>query len=311
MTDRGPSYWVHQFGRTELPVLSATVEELERLRADSDNVSPQKVSAIVLRDPLMTFKVLKYLQERRHRSQMVDITTIAHALMMVGIDPFLSQFTRQPILQSWLAHDPESLEGALTVISRARHAGIYARDWAVMRHDIEVDEVIIAALLHDLAELLLWCWAPRLARLIDKLKIDQQMRSEAAQRAVLGFPLIALQLELAREWRLPKLLCGLMDVRHAATPRGLNVSLAVAVSRHSAVTWEDPALPDDFEGIARLLGLTPGQARARVMRLAADAAEQETRYGLIPAGARGSASTPEPGSSVSQPSAAQAREGRA
>jgi HD-like signal output (HDOD) protein len=279
MTDRGPSYWVHQFGRTELPVLSATVEELDRLRADSDNVSPQNVSAVVLRDPLMTFKVLKYLQERRHRSQMVDITTIAHALMMVGIDPFLAQFTRQPILQTWLAHDPESLEGALTVISRARHAGIYARDWAVLRHDIEVDEVIIAALLHDLAELLLWCWAPRLARLIDKLKIDQQMRSEAAQRAVLGFPLIALQLELAREWRLPKLLCGLMDVRHAATPRGLNVSLAVAVARHSAVTWDDPALPDDFEGIARLLGLTPGQARARVMRLAAEAAEQENRYG--------------------------------
>jgi HD-like signal output (HDOD) protein len=276
---------VHQFGRTELPVLSATVDELERLRAASDDVSPQRVSAVVLRDPLMTFKVLKYIQERRHR-KMVDITTIAHALMMVGLDPFLAHFTCQPILQSWLAHDPESLNGALTVISRARHAGIYARDWAVLRHDIEVDEVIIAALLHDLAELLLWCWAPRLARLIDKLKQKEQMRSDAAQRAVLGFPLIALQLELAREWGLPKLLCGLMDVRHAATPRGLNVSLAVAVARHSANGWDDAALPDDFNAIGKLLGLTPGQARARVMRLAAEAAERENWYGLIPPGAR-------------------------
>ncbi len=286
MTERGPSYWVHQFGRTELPVLSATVEELERLSSDSDNVSPQRISGVVLRDPLMTFKVLRYIQERRHRSQMVDITTIAHALMMVGIDPFLTHFTRQPILQSFLAQDPDSLRGALSVISRARHAGIYARDWAVLRHDIEVDEVIIAALLHDLAELLLWCWAPRLARLIEKLKQEQQLRSEAAQRAVLGFPLIALQLELAREWQLPKLLCGLMDVRHAATPRGLNVSLAVAVSRHSAASWHDAALPDDFEAIGRLLSLTSGQARERVMRLAAQAAERENWYGLIPPGAR-------------------------
>jgi HD-like signal output (HDOD) protein len=217
---------------------------------------------------------------------MVDITTIAHALMMVGIDPFMAHFTCQPIVQSWLAHDPDSLQGALTVISRARHAGIYARDWAVIRHDIEVDEVIIAALLHDLAELLLWCWAPRLARLIEKLKQEQQMRSEAAQRAVLGFPLIALQLELAREWQLPKLLCGLMDVRHAATPRGLNVSLAVAVARHSANGWDDAALPDDFAAIGRLLNLTMGQARARVMRLAAEAAERENWYGLTPPGAR-------------------------
>jgi HD-like signal output (HDOD) protein len=204
--------------------------------------------------------------------------------MMVGIDPFLAQFTHQPILQAWLAHDPDSLRGALAVISRARHAGIYARDWAVLRHDIEVDEVIIAALLHDLAELLLWCWAPRLARLIERLKQMRQMRSEAAQRDVLGFPLIALQLELAREWQLPKRLCGLMDVRHASTPRGLNVSLAVAVARHSANGWHDAALPDDFEAIGRLLGLTAGVARGRVMRLAAQAAETEKWYGLAPPG---------------------------
>jgi HD-like signal output (HDOD) protein len=266
-------------------VLSGTIEELERLRGDTDDVSPQGVSAIVLRDPLMTFKVLKYLQERRHRSQMVDITTISHALMMVGIDPFLSHFTRQPILQTWLAQDEDSLHGAMTVISRARHAGIYARDWATLRHDIEIDEVVIAALLHDISELLLWCWAPRLARLIEKLKHEDHIRSEAAQRAVLGFPLIALQLELAREWQLPKLLCGLMDVRNAATPRGLNVSLAVAVARHSGNGWNDAALPDDYEAIGRLLNTSPDLARERVMRVAAQAAQRENWYGLTPPGA--------------------------
>jgi hypothetical protein len=64
------------------------------------------------------------------------------------------------------------------------------------------------------------------------------------------------------------------------------VSLAVAVSRHSALSWDDAALPDDFEAIGRLLGLTPGQARERVMRVAAQAAERENWYGLIPPGAR-------------------------
>jgi hypothetical protein len=77
-----------------------------------------------------------------------------------------------------------------------------------------------------------------------------------------------------------------MDVRHAATPRGLNVSLAVAVARHSAISWDDAALPDDFEAIGRLLGLSPGQARERVMRLAARAAGRENWYGLTPPGAR-------------------------
>jgi len=282
MSERGPSYWVHQFGRNELPVLSRTVEELERLRADPDNLTPQRISAVVLHDPLMTFKVLRYIQERRHRSQMVDITTISHALMMVGTDPFMRQFTRQQTLQSWLAQDRDSLAGALAVISRARHAAMFAKDWALIRHDIEVDEVIIAALLHDLSELLLWCWAPRLSRLIEKLKRDSGMRSEAAQRAILGFPLIALQMELAREWQLPRLLCGLMDVRHAASPRGLNVSLAVAVARHSANGWGDAALPDDFEAIGKLLGMSALQARQRVVHAATRVAEEDEWYGLPP-----------------------------
>ena len=100
MSERGPSYWVQQFGRNELPVLARTVEELERLRADADNLTPQRISALVLHDPLMTFKVLRYIQERRHRSQMVDITTISHALMMIGTDPFLGHFTHQRCDQS-------------------------------------------------------------------------------------------------------------------------------------------------------------------------------------------------------------------
>src|SRR6478672_10841529 len=282
MSERGPSYWVQQFGRNELPVLARTVEELERLRADADNLTPQRISALVLHDPLMTFKVLRYIQERRHRSQMVDITTISHALMMIGTDPFLGHFTHQQTLQSWLSQDRDALGGALTVIARARHAAIYARDWAMARHDIEIDEVTIAALLHDLSELLLWCWAPRLARLIEKLKRQSGMRSEAAQRAVLGFPLIALQLDLARSWQLPKLLCGLMDVRHAASPRGLNVSLAVAVARHSANGWADAALPDDFEAIGKLLGTSALQARQRVVHVATRVAEEDEWYGLPP-----------------------------
>ena len=89
------------------------------------------------------------------------------------------------------------------------------------------------------------------------------MRSEAVQREILGFPMIALQLELAHAWQFPELLCGLMDERHAAmTPRSLNVSLAVAVPRHSAHGWEDAALPDDFAAIGRLIGLPSPDGRA-------------------------------------------------
>lgn len=280
---REPAQWVQEFGRRELPVLARMIDELAAMHADVDNVSTQQLAELVMHDPLMTFKVLRYIQQRRHRSQRVDVTTIAHALMMLGLNPLFTHFLGQETLQSRLGHHPAALDGALAVVSRARHAALYARDWAALRHDIEIDEVTTAALLHDFAELLLWACAPQQAMLIQELQQDHHMRSEAAQRAVLGFPLIDLQLELAREWQLPGLLCELMDERQANRPRALNVSLAVAVARHSAHGWDDAALPDDFTAIGRLLGISPAAARDRVVKVAVKAAQDWEWYGVPPA----------------------------
>ena len=281
-----PADWLALFGRAELPVLERTVQELELIRADADRVSTQHVADVVMHDPFMTFKMLRYIQQRPRRSRLMDVTTIAHSLMMLGMNPFLEHFSQEETLQSRLAGNPAALEGALTVISRARHAALYARDWAAVRHDIEVDEVTTAALLHDFAELLLWCCAPDTAMRIQSLVRDQHLRSEAAQRQVLGFPLIALQIELAHQWQLPDLLCDLMDERHAHTPRALNVSLAVAVARHSANGWDDAALPDDFAAVGRLIGGGLQGVRDRVIKVAVKAAADWEWYGVPPAAAK-------------------------
>lgn len=53
-----------------------------------------------------------------------------------------------------------ALLGVLQIIRRAQRAADYAQDWAIWRHDINMEEVRIAALLHDLAEILVWCSAP-------------------------------------------------------------------------------------------------------------------------------------------------------
>jgi HD-like signal output (HDOD) protein len=282
MRTRTPEAWVAELGKTELPVLARTIAEVQRIGEDADNVSMPRVADLVMHDPLMTFKVLRYIQQRRRKSQVVDVTTIAHSLMMLGINPFLSHFAEQEPLEVRLAGNPVALHGARSVISRARHAALYARDWAVLRHDIEIDEVTTAALLHDLAELLLWCCVPGVAIHMQDLQRALQMRSEAVQREVLGFPMIKLQLELAHAWQLPELLCQLMDERNAITPRSLNVSLAVALARHSAHGWDDAALPDDYAAIGRLIGLSPDGARERILKIAERAAADSDWYGITP-----------------------------
>ncbi|MFC5302616.1 HDOD domain-containing protein [Azospira restricta] len=248
--------WVLFFSGAELPVLRHTVRQLDELRANIDRVNGREISRVVLQDPLMTVKVLAYIQPFAGKTLRTDITTIGSAVMMIGIEPFFEKFKDLVTIEQMLKSEPPAMLGALQLIRRVQRAAHYAHEWALWRQDLNVEEVTIAALLHDLAEILLWCFAPTLAiEMRDRQAANHALRSAAVQEAVLGIRLIDLQLALCRTWHLPKLLANLMDPEHAEAPRIRNVLLAVDLARHSAHGWNDAAIPDDFAAIGKLLNL--------------------------------------------------------
>jgi len=264
--------WVYLLSTAEVPVLRRTVEELARLRLDEDRLTARDISRVLLHDPLFTLRVLLYLQAHRRPTQVTDITTVEHALMMLGVTPFFSQFANMPSVEDSLAGHPSALAGLMEVMSRAHCAALYAHDWAAVRHDIKADEVAIAALMHDLAEMLLWCFAPDLAlKILNMLRADKALRTRDAQMSVLGFRVLELQNSLMLEWKLAAMLQSLMDDAHASQSRQLNVSLAVNLARHSAYGWDNPALPDDFAAIQKLLGLAEADVMERIKRVSTQA----------------------------------------
>lgn len=262
--------WVAYFREANLPVLRHTVQELEGMRANAENVNSRVLSATILRDPMMTLRVLAYIESKRGARQVTDITTIERAIMMIGIAPFFREFHDLPLIEDQLRAHPQALLGILKVVHRARRAAQWARDWAIVRHDLDVDEITLAALLHDIAELLMWCFAPKLAVTSRNAQIaDRKRRSAAVQTEIYGIALYQLKMALAETWHLPQLLTQLMNNEHAENPRVRNVKLAVDLARHSASNWRDAALPDDFKGIRDLLKISQ---QTLVRRLGVDEA---------------------------------------
>lgn len=249
--------WVIFFSNADLPILRQTARRLEEARQNIDKVSGRDIATIVLQDPLMAVRVLVYIQSFSGKRLHSDITTIANAVMMLGIEPFFNSLGTPVTIEAMLKSEPQALLGVLQVIRRVQRASKYAHDWAFERHDMNVEEVAIAALLHDLAEILLWCFAPKLAIAIrDRQHADKTLRSTTAQEQVLGIRLFDLQLALCSSWHLPELLKTLMDDANAHLPRVQNVSLAVNLARHSTSDWCDAALPDDFSAIEKLLHIS-------------------------------------------------------
>jgi HD-like signal output (HDOD) protein len=248
--------WLLFFSGADLPVLRHTAKKLADMREDIDRVNRRELTRVILQDPLMTVKVLAYIQPFAGKSLRSDITTIASAVTMIGIEPFFGKFKELITIEHMLKDEPQAMLGTLQLIRRVQRAAHYAHEWALWRQDLNVEEVTIAALLHDLTEILLWCFAPKLAMDIRNLqKADRTLRSAAVQEQILGIQLIDLQLALCRAWHLPELLSNLMDPAHADHPRIRNVLLASDLARHSANGWNDAAIPDDFAAIGKLLNL--------------------------------------------------------
>ncbi len=249
--------WVRYFSEADIPVLRHTVHELEKLRENAENVNGRVLAGIILHDPLMTLRVLAYIEKNRPKRQTTDITTIERALMMIGIDPFFRDFQNLPLVEEQLKAYPKSLVGVLKVVSRARKAAHWARDWAIIRHDLDVDEITVAALLYDLAEILMWAFAPTLAvKVRDAQAADRSRRSVDVQTEIYGVPLYQIKDGLTKAWHLPELLNLLMDQSNAENPRVRNVKLAIDLARHSANGWGDAALPDDFTAIEELIHIS-------------------------------------------------------
>jgi len=257
--------WVAYFGQANIPVLKHTEQQLTELRENANKSNARTISSVILHDPMMTLRVLAYIEAKRSKTRNTDITTIERALMMIGMEPFFNDFQDLPLVEDQLKTHPRALLGLLRVINRARKAMQWARDWAVYRHDLDVDEIIVATLLYDFAEIIMWCFAPTLAiQVAERQKADHTLRSVAVQTDIYCIPLYQIKLALAKTWHLPQLLVTLMDQQNAEHPRVRNVKLAVDLARHSSNGWDDAALPDDYKAIGELLHLSEEALKHRL-----------------------------------------------
>jgi HD-like signal output (HDOD) protein len=257
--------WMAFLRSADIPVLKRTARELQALRDDPKQFSARHMAEVIARDPFMTVKLLRYLQQNKRKSQTSELIQVEQALIMLGLEVFLNKVPAEPFVETLLKGKLEPLTNLLHVVHRAQRASEYARDWAARRYDMHFEEVRIAALLRDLSEMLMWCFEPdKMMDIRNRQKADKALRSRATQVEVLGFALIDLQRALAKEWELPELLLMLMDEEQQTQPRVRNVALAVNLARHSANGWDDAALPDDFKDIGALLNMTPEQVQVLV-----------------------------------------------
>lgn len=260
-TPFGEVAWLARWRTIDIPILAATADAIEQLRAHEDDVDAHLLGELIGTDPLATLKLMAYAASHRPPRLLTDTESVTTTLVLMGIGPFFRAFGPQACVEDLMDGHPEALRGLQSVLLRARRAARFATGFALHRNDPDTAVIHQAALLHDFAEMLLWCDAPGLALQIQAAqRADPRLRSADIQRRLLGIDLVTLQQSLMKSWRLPELLVQIVDdhLGHLRSVR--TVMLAVRLSRHLCTDqgWHNAALPDDVADVAEMLGLSAG-----------------------------------------------------
>lgn len=257
--------WAGFLTAREIPVLRQTEAALTKARRRLDRLGVRDIANIVLHDPLMTLRVLRFTGQRRGKRQLQEIANVEHAVMMIGVEPFFHHFAQLQIVEDQLKPHPHALLGVIRLVQRAQRAARYALDWAVWRQDHNSEEVAVAGLLQDFAEMLVLCMTPNKAAQIDALRKKHPQASDIQiQRAVMGTDFAELHARLCREWRMSDLLLNLADPAHTGQARVRNVRLARELVLHTADDWDNPAAEEDLKGIAALMNIDDATVRLRL-----------------------------------------------
>jgi hypothetical protein len=245
----------------DLIVLSASVPLVRGLREMQDRTAVPALANAILRDPLLTLHVLRFLARHRNRVRSAEITTVTHAVLMLGHARFFREFEALQPIEDRFGADCSAAVRAIA--SRARLAALLARDWAVRRNDLEPEEVMIAALLHELPALL-----ATLAGADDPGSFDASREARAMVFAALEVPGLVRQVD-----------------REASAPdmRVWNVRLACRLARDCAEGWQAPAVRADLQEVQRFLHISETQIWERVRGAVLQAAREWHYYQVLPA----------------------------
>ena len=247
-----------------LPAFGATLRQVLQI-TDDGQASMQAIAQIILKDPVLTAKMLRQANSAEYRrGGCAPIATVTRALVLLGVQAVRSMCAAVLVVQtvdSGVAH-PRRVQVAL---GHALHAAVQAKALTLRQHfgPERAERAFVDALLSNIGELSFWVVGGAQADALDA-ELTAGAEQQKAELAVLGFSLRNLSAALLRHWGL-------------APSLNAEASLAVEVATESGKGWNTPALQE----IIRTIGAKTGESTEQALRHLRDNAKEAARLAVL------------------------------
>lgn len=272
----GIDAWVTRLSRTELPVLSEVMREINRLSSGSDT-SVHQMSMVILRDASLTAKVLRIANSayfNQHGGE--EVTTISRAVVKLGFQGIKAISLSVMLIDSLLKKGAK--QRMLEWLARGFHAAVQAERLVATRNKALKEDAFVAALLMHVGDMAFWsCRGAQIGEL-ERLLADQY-GNEELEREVLGTTLRAVTRELAHVWQLGETLEDALQDGDCDSVAAQAVRLGEEISFAAERGWHSGALESVLDRVAEFSGLARDDAREMLLKGAEDAAAVALSYG--------------------------------
>lgn len=225
---------IEELTAQSLPIFGHSARAFRKISTEGGNAF-EGYGDIILRDPGLALHTLKQLQQGSGKPLRAEISSMAQATMLLGVERAKRLPLGQPQLESTLSGYAQ--KGYIRTACRAFHAAFQAWDWAHIKNDHAPEEVMLAALLHDVAEMALWVTAPGKMHQFRELMLKDQLPTDEAQYIAFGNSLEHFSREIAIRWQLPQLVNDALRPENVSNPRVRGVMLAVQLARTTERGW--------------------------------------------------------------------------
>ena len=281
----GINSWIQQATHEPLPQMRRTSQALRQL-ARSNDPDLARIVEVIRQDCGYAIQLLRRLSELKTGRQICEVSTLERAVVMLGSGRVLRLSRELPVAEELLVGS--HLIGYMRVASRSYHAARQALDWARIRGDRVPEELELAALLHSLAELVLWRFGKeemlRLDRLFGIDKFDE-IGPDKLEMEVLGFGIQELGRELAKHWKLPSLVHTCQIPINALEPRALGPIFAAKLARTVQYGWYHPIALELVGMAGDYLDMSTAEGASRVHTTAVDTSRSGDFHGVAPVAA--------------------------
>jgi HD-like signal output (HDOD) protein len=281
----GIKAWIKLAANEPLPQMRTTSRALRRLARFNDPDLSQIVG-VIRQDCGFSIQLFRRLSELKTERQVSEVTTLERAVVMIGSGRVLSLVDELPVVEELLAGD--RLAGYMKVVTRSYHAARQALDWARVRGDGVPQEVGLAALMYDFAELVLWRFGEEVMLKLEQVSVMDSF-DEAGQEKqeieVLGFTMQTLGRELAKRWQLPSLVHTCLIPISALEPRTLGPIFAAKLARAAQHGWYHPAVLELVDMAGDYLDMSAAEGATRVHTTAVEFSRTFDFHGVTPVAA--------------------------